>query len=360
MRSTLSIILLFLCAAWGLAQNHNDIHLPIYTRVGASYDQEASIYEHPYLGATTIGRLYYCFHGLCPATMIENLGDWYLIDDGGVIGYVRASETELQSWYSGNGKSILIAAKPKTYIYTDYYGEDELQHVDVILQGNRLYEQIPESEYTSYGIGKNLQKSDFGEFIGSITEIGPYSEDVLSTPCSQEPAIAGCEVFYYQPVNCDAVIIVRGKGHCSLFRFMNFTEEGFGYSDNYKVFNVLSADDIARIDYQIEKPDGTLIVKKSEGSITDISDIQSFFNITMALKPYIRENALSGDPEWLNEAREEYKQSGIDNQVYVEASVILKNGLVMDFSYQPNLGTGYIPGHFFLSEEDNAVMRKMF
>ncbi len=242
----------------------------------------------------------------------------------------------------------------------DYYGEDELQHVDVILQGNRIYEQIPESEYTSYGIKKTLQKSDFGEFIGSITEIGPYSEDVLSTPCSQEPAIAGCEVFYYQPVNCDAVIIVRGNDHCSLFRFMNFTEEGFSYSDNYKVFNVLSADDISRIDYQIEKPDGTLIVKKNEGSITDISDIQFFFNITMSLKPYTRENALSGDPEWLNEAREEYKQSGIDNQVYVEASVVLKNGLVMDFSYQPNLGTGYIPGHFFLSENDNDIMRKMF
>ncbi len=243
---------------------------------------------------------------------------------------------------------------------SDYFGEDELQHVDVILQGNRLYEQIPENEYSYYGIGKTLQKSDFGEFIGTITEIGPYSEDVLSTPCSQEPAIAGCEVFYYQPVNCDAVIIVRGNDHCSLFRFMNFTEEGFGYSDNYKVFNVLSAEDIARIDYQIEKPDGTLIVKKSQGSITDISDIQSFFNITMTLKPYIRENALSGDPEWLNEAREEYKQSSFDNQVYVEASVVLKNGLVMDFSYQPNLGTGYIPGHFFLSEEDNAVMIKMF
>lgn len=242
----------------------------------------------------------------------------------------------------------------------DYYGKDELQHVDVILQGNRLYEQIPESEYTSYGIEKTLQKSDFGEFIGSITEIGPYSEDVLSTPCSQEPAIAGCEVFYYQPVNCDAVIIVRGNGHCSLFRFINFTEEGFSYSDNYKVFDVLSADDIARIDYQIEKPDGTLIVKKNEGSITDISDLQSFFNITMSLKPYIRENALSGDPEWLNEAREEYKQSSDDNQVYVEASVVLKNGLVMDFSYQPHLGTGYIPGHFFLSENDNDIMRKMF
>lgn len=260
---------------------------------------------------------------------------------------------------SGMIKISLFNASPKAPD-TDYFGEDELHHIDVILKGNRLYEQIPESEYASYGIGKGLQKSDFGEFVGTITEIGPYSEDVLSTPCSQEPAIAGCEVFYYEPVNCEAIIIVRGNDHCSLFRFMNFTEEGFSYSNEYKVFNVLSADDIARINYQIEKPDGTLIEKKNEGSITDISDIQSFFDITMALKPYIRENALSGDPEWLNEAREEYKKLCADEQIYVEASVVLKNGLSMTFSYQPNLGTGYVPGHLFLSEENNTIMRQMF
>ena len=256
-------------------------------------------------------------------------------------------------------KISLFNASPKDSD-TDYFGEDELHHVDVILKGNRLYEQIPESEYATYGIGKDLQKSDFGEFIGTITEIGPYSEDVLSTPCSQEPAIAGCDVFFYKPVNCEAVIIVRGNDHCSLFRFMNFTEEGFSYADNYKVFNILSADDIARIDYQIKKSDGTLIVKKNEGSITDISDIQSFFNITMALKPYVRENALSGDPKWLNEAREEYKKLGKDKQIYIEASVVLKNGLSIPFSYQPNLGTGYVPGHLFLSEENNNIMRQMF
>lgn len=256
-------------------------------------------------------------------------------------------------------KISLFNASPKDSD-TDYFGEDELHHVDVILKGNCLYEQIPKSEYASYGIGKDLQKSDFGEFIGTITEIGPYSEDVLSTPCSQEPAIAGCDVFFYKPVNCEAVIIVCGNDHCSLFRFMNFTEEGFSYADNYKVFNILSADDIARIDYQIEKSDGTLIVKKNEGSITDISDIQSFFNITMALKPYVRENALSGDPEWLNEAREEYKKLGKDEQIYIEASVVLKNGLSIPFSYQPNLGTGYVPGHLFLSEENNNIMRQMF
>jgi hypothetical protein len=125
MKQTLLFLAFFFCAAWGLAQNYNDIHLPIYTRVGAHYDQEAPIYEHSYQGATKIGSLFYCYHGLCPATLIKNLGDWYLIEDGGTIGYVRASEAVLQSWYECDGEYILIAAKPKTYIYVDSYDPDE-------------------------------------------------------------------------------------------------------------------------------------------------------------------------------------------------------------------------------------------
>ena len=52
-------------------------------------------------------------------------------------------------------KISLFNASPKDPD-TDYFGEDELHHIDVILKGNRLYEQIPESEYASYGIGKGL------------------------------------------------------------------------------------------------------------------------------------------------------------------------------------------------------------
>lgn len=153
-KHTLSVLVLSLCAAWGMAQNYNDIHLPIYTRVGAHYDQEAPIYEHPYQGATKIGSLFYCFYGLCPATLIKNLGDWYLIDDGGTIGYVRASETYLQSWYRGDGDSIIIAAKPKTYIYTDYYGEDDDDGIvisgEYVAMGTIFTDQIEEAEEDYY------------------------------------------------------------------------------------------------------------------------------------------------------------------------------------------------------------------
>ncbi len=260
---------------------------------------------------------------------------------------------------SGKIKISLFNSSPKDPD-TDYFGEDELHHVDVILKGNRLYEQIPESEYTSYGIGKTLQKSDFGELVGTIIEVGHSSEADVSVPCSQEPTLAGCEVFFYKPVNCEAIIIVRGNEHCSLFHFKCFTEEGISYSDEYKIFNVLTADDILRIDYRIEIPNGAIIVTKKEGSITNYSDLKEFFDITMNLKPYSNASALSGDPEWMIEAREEYRKLSADEQIYVEASIILKNGLSMTFSYQPNLGTGYVPGHLFLSKENNTIMRQMF
>lgn len=260
---------------------------------------------------------------------------------------------------SGIIKISLFSASPKDPD-TDFFGEDELHHIDVILKGNRLYEQIPESEYASYGIGKGLQKSDFGEFVGTIIEVGNSSEADASVPCSQEPTLAGCEVFFYKPVNCEAIIIVRGNEHCSLFRFKYFTEEGIGYSDEYKMFNVLTADDILRIDYRIEIPNGAIIATKKEGSITNSSELKAFFDITMGLKPYANASALSGDPKWMIEAREEYKKLSKDEQMYVEASVVLKNGLSMPFSYQPNLGTGYVPGHLFLSEENNTIMRQMF
>ena len=59
------------------------LNLPIYTRVGAEFDfQEVPIYEHPYTGSPKIGSLLWCYHGLCSATLIKNLGDWYLIEDG--------------------------------------------------------------------------------------------------------------------------------------------------------------------------------------------------------------------------------------------------------------------------------------
>lgn len=241
---------------------------------------------------------------------------------------------------------------------TDSFGEDELRHIDVTLNGYKFYTQLKKSDYNKYGIKKYLKKSDFGKKLGVITEIDGQ-EKALKTPCSQEPALDGCEVYLYKPVNSEAVIIVKGNGHCSLFYFSSFLESGYRYNDNYKIFNVTSSEDIERIDFSVMKPDGTIIIPVEKGSITDKNDINDFMNITKGLIPYTRESALSGDPEWLNNAHEEYNKND-ENRVWIGASVVLKNGLVIPFEYEPNLGTGFVPGHFFLSEKDNAVLMKMF
>lgn len=240
----------------------------------------------------------------------------------------------------------------------DSFGIDELRHIDVILNGSKVYSQLEESDYTKYGIKSYLEESDFGDKIGTITETDNLSK-ALNTPCSQEPTLVGCEVFLYAPANCEALLIVKGRNNCSLFLFSCFSEQGHGYHEEYAIFNVVSSKDVARIDYCISKPDGGMFITTAEGSITDPSDLNAFINITKKLVPYVRESTLSGDPDWLNTAREEYN-SNDENRISIEASVILKNGLSMPFSYEPNLGTGYVTGHYFLSEEDNAIMRKIF
>ncbi len=258
---------------------------------------------------------------------------------------------------AGEIKISLFEATPKASD-EDSFGEDELRHIDVTLDGYKFYTQLKKSDYSKYGIKPYLKKSDFGKKLGVITEIDGDSKD-LKTPCSQEPTLAGCEVYLYKPVDSEAVIIVKGNGHCSLFYFLTFAEEGHSYNENYEIFNVSSAGDIERIDYSVKKPDGAIIVTTEKGSITDKNDIKKFVNITKGLRPYIRESAVSGDPEWLNDAREEYKKNK-ENIVYIDASIVLKNGLSIPFDYEPNLGTGYVPEHFFLSEADNAVMSKLF
>ncbi len=243
---------------------------------------------------------------------------------------------------------------------TDAFGEDEHRHIDVILQGNRRYIQLEKSFFTNYGINNlTLSESDFGEKIGIITEIGPETS-ALSTPCSQEPNLSGCEVYRYSPVGSEAIIVVKGNGHCSLFAFEYFTEQGHSMNEKYAIYSVFSAVDIVSLNYDIIRYENTNIKVKS-GTITERADIRNFYEITKALTPYKNESNLSGDPAWMTEARAIYwAEDNIDNRYNVEITITLKNNISFKLAYTPNLGTGYFDGHKFLSAEQNQMLKDMF
>ena len=282
------------------------------------------------------------------------------VTDNGKSAYhneTESSTSDKKSLDTGGMKISLFERTLKSSD-TDSFGEDELRHVDVILNGYKLYTQLEKSDYNKYRIEKYLKKTDFGKKLGVITEIGGWTE-ALTTPCSQEPALAGCEVYAYKPINSEAVIIVKGNGCCSLFYFLDFSEEGHSYNEVYDIFNASSAKDIERIDYSVRKPEGALVETVKKGDITDEADVENFIKITKGLIPYTSKNAISATPDWLNDAYEEYKKDS-KRIVYIEASIVLKNGLQIPFEYEPYLGTGYVQGHYFLSKNDNSVLKKMF
>ena len=144
MKHSLTIILLLLCSVFGLAQNSSDVRLPIYTLVGAAGDEKIPVYEHPLSSSRVVSSYYPCYYGLCWGTLIANLGDWYQIDGG----YVRANEAVLQTWYYGDGEYVIVAAAPKTYIYQDYYDEDDDDGIvitsEYVLPGTILTDRIEE------------------------------------------------------------------------------------------------------------------------------------------------------------------------------------------------------------------------
>lgn len=240
---------------------------------------------------------------------------------------------------------------------TDSFSEDELAHIEVIIDGDKSYTQMKTDEYKKAGIPEILSDSDFGEKLGNITELYPESSPI-STPCSEEPSLKDCEVFSYAPACNDAILIVSGNNKCSLFIFNCFYEEGHSMKEILDIFAVTSAEEVRSIDYSAITNEASLASSVFEGKIKNPNEISSILSILNSIEPFKRASSLSGDPDWLNSAREEYKNSG--KIIMIEAQIVLSDGLSINFTYEPYLGSGYIDGHYFLSEEENKTFCKIF
>ncbi len=235
---------------------------------------------------------------------------------------------------------------------TDSFGADELEHIEVIIDENRIYTQLDESEYEKCGIGTELSESDFGESLGIITEIASWSEAV-GTPCSQEPGLANCEVYYYAPANCEAAIIVKGNGHCSVFVFRGFSCEGHSIKEALTILGINSGDDISSVSFNVRNIVGETV---KNVVIDDADGKNSIYNIFTQLKPYTSDNSVQGTPGWLLAATESYDYS---TALFVEISI--ENNCRFSFitEYQPYLGSGYIDLHEMLSSEQNDVLMNL-
>ena len=245
----------------------------------------------------------------------------------------------------------------------DGFGEEELHHIDV-RTSEGFYEQLALDEYASNGISSTVSKTDFGEYIGKIIEVDNSYEYHGNAAESQEPTLAGADVYYYAPKgNNKAFIIVQQNDQCSIF-FANEINTSEGFKNGFLFFNVQGAEDIMSVEYQKRIPDsdGKMILSE-QNVITDSTAIKDFYDLVCQLKPedYSGLPEFAATPLWYIEAWDKYKADP-DAFVMEDYSIIitLKDGTVLrEIRYQPFLANGYVQNMQELTPEQNSTLKNL-
>ena len=245
----------------------------------------------------------------------------------------------------------------------DGFGEEELHHIDV-RTSEGFYEQLALDEYASNGISSTVSKTDFGEYIGKIIEVDNSYEYHGNAAESQEPTLAGADVYYYAPKgNNKAFIIVKQNEQCSIF-FANEINTSEGFKNGFLFFNVQGAEDIMSVEYEKRIPDsdGKMILSE-QNVITDSTAIKDFYDLVCQLKPedYSGLPEFAATPLWYIEAWDKYKANP-DAFVMEDYSIIitLKDGTVLrEIRYQPFLANGYVQNMQELTPEQNSTLKNL-
>lgn len=236
---------------------------------------------------------------------------------------------------------------------SDAFGQDELHHIDVIIDNSRVYRQLSVDEYEGYGFNKQLSSDDFGEYLGTVVEISKSEPSIAIA--AKEPTLAGSRVYYYAKT-AKATIIVKNDINCGLFVF---DTPGICGEEIYEIFGATSADDISYLSYNIHGLLGIEYKKVEEGIIKSERKIKTFYNITSKLIPYEVPSGISATPQWYNDAWEVYNKAP-ENFLREDITINIhfKNGTVLkDLIYQPYLATGYVDGMELLTETQNQDLR---
>ena len=247
----------------------------------------------------------------------------------------------------------------------DAYGEDELHIVSVIISG-RYYYQLDSSEHPAHNISAVISDSDFGEYVGRITELYEHDDPSRYTVSSKEPNLAGAEVYYYAPADSSAVIIVQKGQQCSIFVFNGMAavsdSDSSVFSETFKLYGANSADDIQSISFSVATPNGSVYEVTHEGTITDRNRINSIVDILYQLKTESNTDSVSATPQWVVDAWESCRENPDAYTIEdISFDITFKNGTVLkDIVYQPFIGNGYVHGMQELTPEQNTAFRALF
>lgn len=269
--------------------------------------------------------------------------------DDGIKGGVNAQDSYYQPF------------TPTKDPFSSGFGEDELHHVDV-RTADGFYRQLSLDEFCENGISTDISVSDFGGYIGKIVEVND-SDYHNNSAESQEPSLAGADVYYYAPTGKNKAFIIVKKGNqCSIF-ISDGINVSNGFKDGLSFFDVNSADGIQSIEYKMSVSDGGIMVITKDEVITDRDKINTFYEVICELnaEDYSLLPEHIGTPQWLVDAWEAYRNNpNPPEREDYDIIIKLNDGTVLQsISYQPYLGNGYIHTMQELTPEQNSTLRQL-
>lgn len=232
-------------------------------------------------------------------------------------------------------------------------GDSDYSSITFSIGDGRVYRQIKESGYEKLGIKKSISSSDFGEKLG---EISKQETDHIHQDCrcisSEKIYLNGCEVYKYAPISGEAIVIVKGNGHISLFEFYYFEPTGHDFREVLDVYGIDGADDIENISVKKLKESG-----KTYKTVTNTESIASVYKVLTEIDAFTTDDTHS-KPDWLKKAYEEYNKTSNGKYMLI-VELNFKNKLSYSFAYEPFLASGYIQDHEFLSAQQNELLKSI-
>ena len=121
----------------------------VFTVVYAdSYDGFVNIRSQPSNEGRVLTQLYEADHGLGDGVLLGQEGNWLKIRVGEIVGWAYGKYVGKMTWYTGKGRTRLVAAKPNTPLFLeDFSGEKPVGPVfTTVNNGTILADQ-----YDSFG-----------------------------------------------------------------------------------------------------------------------------------------------------------------------------------------------------------------